>query len=150
MRAVVAAALLACAVPFASCSSPNPVRPHEVPAARVLYPDHGGAVVAWVAARYPEHLAAGVTLEQRQRSVEFLRDKIIEVGLCGGMDLGWNQKRGVGPRSIDAIGWRHGPAMTHDVVDIAFAWEYTHEPLRLQWLIVPGPAGWEPHPQPKC
>ena len=66
------------------------------------------------------------------------------------MDLGWNLKRGVGPRSIDALGWRHGPQMIHDVVDIACAWEHTHAPLRLQWVLVPGPAGWEPPAVPRC
>jgi hypothetical protein len=69
--------------------------------------------------------------------MEFLRDRVIEVGLCGGMDLGWNLKRGNGPRSIDAIAWRTPGAV--EVVDIGIAFDEASQPLALQWAIVAGP-----------
>ena len=39
-------------------------------------------------AKYPERLAAGVSSSQRVDNMSFLRDRIIEAGKCGGMDLG--------------------------------------------------------------
>ena len=64
------------------------------------------------------------------------------------MSLAWNLKRGVGPRSIDAIAWNTGGRV--EVVDIASAYDDTSIPLRLQWVIVGGPAGWDPYPMPSC
>ena len=32
--------------------------------------------------------SAGVSLSQRQANMAFLRDRIIEAGRCGGLDLG--------------------------------------------------------------
>ena len=40
--------------------------------------------------------------------MEFLRDRIIEAGKCGGMDLGRNLKRGGPEISIDFLAWRRG------------------------------------------
>jgi len=114
------------------------------------YPSTGPEVVAYVAAKYPEKLAAGVSHAERVANMEFLRDRVIETGLCGGMLLAWNLKRGVGPRSIDAIDWRHGEADINDVVDIASDYDNTAVPLRLHWIVVSGPAGWDPYPQPSC
>ena len=37
----------------------------------------------------PERLVAGVSLATRQAHMMFLRDRIIEAGRCGGLDLGW-------------------------------------------------------------
>ena len=136
--------------------SKSPVAPTSIadgdraPGAATVYPGTGPEVVAYVAARYPERLAAGVGHAERVANMEFLRDRIIEAGLCGGMTLAWNLKRGVGPRSIDAIDWRHGVEDINDVVDLASDYENTNIPLRLQWIVVPGPAGWDPYPQPAC
>ena len=137
--------------------SPSPIAPATVtttdaaPGVPVAgYPRSGPEAVAFVAARYPERLAAGVTHAERIANMEFLRDRIIEAGLCGGMTLAWNLKRGVGPRSIDAIDWRHGAEDINDVVDLASDYDNTNVPLRLQWIVVDGPAGWDPYPQPRC
>jgi hypothetical protein len=64
------------------------------------------------------------------------------------MHLGWNLKRGVGPKSIDAIAWKHDGSL--DVVDIGIAYDDTGIPLQLDWNIVDGPAGWVDYPQADC
>lgn len=109
----------------------------------------GPEVVAQVAARYPEKLAADVSDEERTANMEFLRDRIIEVGTCSGLFLAWNRKQS-GRRSIDAIDWRHGEEDINDVVDLALDHDNTDAPLRLQWMVVGGPAGWDPYPTPTC
>jgi hypothetical protein len=109
--------------------------------------NNGDAIVQCVAATYPDRLAAGVSLNQRIANMEFLRDRIIEAGICGGLDLAWNLKRGTGPRSTDALAWRHG---VDDVVDIGAAYDDTSRPLGLQWGIVAGPPGYDPYPRPSC
>jgi hypothetical protein len=63
----------------------------------------GQAIVACISAKYPQYRRGGVSHNQRIANMEFLRDRIIEAGLCGGMDLGWNLKRG-------------GPDISHDFI----------------------------------
>jgi hypothetical protein len=109
--------------------------------------NNGDAIVQCVANTYPSRLAAGVSLDQRIANMEFLRDRIIEAGICGGLDLAWNKKRGTGPHSTDALAWRHG---VDDVVDIGAAYDDTSRPLGLQWGIVAGPPGYDPYPRPSC
>jgi len=114
------------------------------------YPGDGEAVVACVAATYPERLVAGVSLSERESNMEFLRDRVIEVGICGGLDLAWNLKRGVGPHSTDAIAWKL-PSGFVEVVDIGVAFDDTSIPLELSWQIVAGPPGYDPYfPRPSC
>jgi hypothetical protein len=109
---------------------------------------NGDAIVKCVAAKYPGQLAAGVSEGQRIANMEFLRDRVIEAGICGGLDLAWNLKRGVGPRSVDALAWRHNGV--DDVVDIGAAYDDTSRPLTLQWGIVAGPTGYDRYPAPSC
>jgi hypothetical protein len=80
--------------------------------------------------------------------MEFLRDRIIEVGICGGLDLAWNLKRGVGPHSHDAVAWRVNGRV--EVVDIASGYDDTSTTLRLQWIIVAGPPGYDAYPMGRC
>ena len=89
---------------------------------------------------------AGVSESQRISNMEFLRDRVIEAGRCGGMDLAWNLKRGVGPHSIDAIAWRTGGRV--EVVDLGAAYDDTSRPLVTQWVIVAGPPGYDPYTVP--
>ena len=111
---------------------------------------HGEALVACVAARYPEYGAAGVSGHQREEHMAFLRDRIIEAGICGGLDLARNLKRGVGPHSIDALAWRTSSGHV-EVVDIGVGYDDTGHPLRLQWMIVDGPSGYDTYqPRPNC
>ncbi len=113
------------------------------------YPSDGEAIVNCVAKQYPEKLVAGVSQSQRVANMEFLRNRVIETGRCGGLDLALNLKRGVGPHSIDAIAWKH-PNGFVDVVDIGAAYDDTSRPLNLQWSIVSGPAGYDGYPAFTC
>jgi hypothetical protein len=108
--------------------------------------NNGDAIVRCVGAAYPDKTAAGVSLDQRIANMEFIRDRVIEAGICGGLDLAWNKKRGTGPHSIDAIAWRHNGI--DDVVDLGSAYDDTSRPLGLQWAIVAGPPGYDPYPRP--
>ena len=113
------------------------------------YPNNGPAVVACVESKYPERLAAGVSLSQRKANMAFLRDRIIETGICGGMELGWNMKRGGPEKSIDFLAWHDGKQWIG--VDIGRAYDATHRKLDLVWGIY-GPT---PHarvyaPRPTC
>jgi len=110
------------------------------------YPSNGDAIVNCVANQYPEKLVAGVSLSERVANMEFLRNRVIETGRCGGLDLAWNLKRGVGPHSIDAIAWQTGGQV--EVVDIGAAYDDTSIPLRLVWGIVEGPPGYDPYTIP--
>jgi len=109
----------------------------------------GKAIVACIEAKYPSRLAAGVSEDQRLANMEFLRDRVIEAGICGGLDLAWNKKRGTGPHSIDALAWRHADNSV-DVVDIGAAYDDTSRELSLLWLIVGGPPGYDPYPSFSC
>jgi hypothetical protein len=80
----------------------------------------------------------------------FLRDRIIEAGVCGGLDVALNRKRGFGEHSTDAIAWRK-PNGFIEVVDIAAAFDDKTIPLVLHWAIVEGPQGYDPYPNhPGC
>lgn len=63
--------------------------------------------------------------------MSFIRDRIIEAGKCGGLDLGQNLKRGGPDLSIDFLAWRQSGGDMG--VDIAFDYDNTSTPLRLQW-----------------
>ena len=108
----------------------------------------GNFIVNCIMAKYPSYRAAGVSLDQRVANMEFLRNRVIEAGICGGLDLAWNLKRGVGPHSIDALAWRHDGI--DDVVDIGVAYDDTSRPIELWWGIVAGPPGYDPYPRPNC
>jgi hypothetical protein len=61
----------------------------------------------------------------------FLRDRIIETGICGGLDLALNLKRGGPEVSVDYITCRKDGRWIG--VDIGFDYDNTSVPLRLQW-----------------
>jgi hypothetical protein len=111
--------------------------------------DNGEVIVACVAQKYASYLVAGISLHEREDNMRFLRDRIIEAGICGGLDLAWNRKRGDGPHSTDALAWRTGGG--DEVVDIGIGFDDTSQELRLQWAIVAGPPGYDGYsPQPNC
>ncbi len=91
----------------------------------------GTAIIACISARYPERLVAGISLTQRQTNMAFLRDKIIEAGRCGGLDLAWNLKRGGPELSIDFITERVGGVVIGR--DIGFDYDNTSTVLQLYW-----------------
>lgn len=124
----------------------EPAAPSAVPAAQAPRLS-GPEVVAFVSAQYPDRLAEGVSHEERLANMEFLRDRIIEIGNCRGLTLAWNRKMN-GLRSIDAINWDDTDKRVIEVVDLAMDYDNTDVPLQLHWAVVEGPAGWEPYPMP--
>jgi len=113
------------------------------------WPDNGEDLVEYIMQVFPEYLVTTEHLPERIANMEFLRDRIIEAGICGGLILGHNRKRGNGPHSTDAIAWRDGGE--DEVVDIASAFDDENIPLVLHWAIVEGPPGFDPYPNhPGC
>ncbi len=116
------------------------------------WPKTGEEVVAWATSRYPDRLVAGVSLSQRQNNMAYVRDRMIEAGLCGGMELAWNLKRGGPEKSIDYLAYRKAGRWIG--VDIGAAYDETSIPLVLQWGENPGdslvsPAAYSPYPSCK-
>jgi len=109
---------------------------------------NGQAIVACVSAKYPDKLAAGVSSGQRVANMEFLRDRIIEAGKCGGLNLGWNLKRGGPDRSVDFLAWRRGDGDMG--IDIGFDYDNTSTPLRLQWSEAGLGASYQAYPAVSC
>ncbi len=91
----------------------------------------GQSIVRCIGAKYPERLVAGVSLARRQENMMFLRDRMIEAGRCGGLDLGWNLKRGGPDISIDFISQRVNGKV--DGIDLGFDYDNTSTPLVLAW-----------------
>ena len=95
------------------------------------WPRNGAEVIAWAERNYPAQMAPVGSLDQRKHNMEFLRDRMIEAGTCGGMQLGWNMKRGGPEVSIDFLtefvnGRWHG-------IDIATDYDNHGQRLRLSW-----------------
>jgi hypothetical protein len=65
----------------------------------------------------------------------FVRDRMIEAGLCGGMQLGWNLKRGGPDISLDYITWNTGGRWVG--VDIAHDADNQNQPMQLTWAPMP-------------
>jgi hypothetical protein len=96
------------------------------------WPTNGIELIAWAEDTYPERLAAGVSVSVRQANMAFLRDRMIEAGTCGGMQLAWNLKRGGPSLSIDYLAYnKTGSAWIG--VDIGYAYDDVSSPLQLQW-----------------
>lgn len=109
--------------------------------------NNGPFIVSCISAKYPQYRVAGISLTQRKANMEFLRDRIIEAGKCGGMDLGWNLKRGGPEKSIDFISQREGG--TVHGIDIAHDFDNTGTTLQLQWVEGEFPF-YAPYPTPNC
>lgn len=96
----------------------------------------GAAIIGCVANRYPEKLvstAAGDhSLERRHRNMEYIRDRIIETGICKGMNLARNFKRGTPVISHDFIVWRTDRDRG---VDIASGYDDVDRALKLTWQV---------------
>jgi hypothetical protein len=106
------------------------------------------AILRCIEAKYPDRRRAGVSLDQRKANMAFLRDRIIEAGLCGGLDLGWNLKRGGPELSIDFIvDRRNGQNIG---VDIAGDYDNTGKTLSLHWLEDGPGSHYKAFPNPQC
>ena len=115
------------------------------------WPSNGPDVIDYVESHWPGYLAAGVSSSQRRSNMEFIRDRIIETGICGGMNLGWNLKRGGPEISADYITYNTGGRWIG--VDIAYDYDNTSQPLRLQWAEVTNDPYTTPgtySPRPSC
>ncbi len=93
--------------------------------------NNGNAIVSCVASKYASYRRAGVSTSTRKSNMQFLRDRIIEAGLCGGLDLGWNLKRGGPEISNDFLAERRGGSVVGH--DIAIDYENTGRELQLYW-----------------
>lgn len=91
----------------------------------------GDYIVNCISQKYASYRRAGVSSGQRRANMEFLRDRIIEAGRCGGLDLGWNLKRGGPEISIDFLAERSGGAVIGH--DIAIDYDNTGRELQLYW-----------------
>ena len=114
--------------PEPSVAVPGPTTPAPPSSG---WPSNGQDLVRWATATYPDRLVAGVSLSQRQANMAFVRDRMIEAGLCGGMSLAWNLKRGGPEKSIDYLAYRKAGMWLG--VDIGAAYDDTSIPLVLQW-----------------
>lgn len=125
---------------------PGPTPPPPPPSGG--WPRTGEEVVAWANRTYPQYLRPVGSVGERQDNMRFLRDRMIEAGICGGMDLGWNLKRGGPEISIDFI--------THVVngrvlgVDIAYDYDNNRTPLVLTWAEGEFPFYARYEPRPSC
>jgi hypothetical protein len=111
--------------------TPPPPGPGPTPAGGSCASKDGNFIVQCITAKYPDKLVAGVSLSQRQANMSFIRDRMIEAGRCGGLDLGWNLKRGGPDISIDFIAQRLNGGV--DGIDIGFDYDNTSTVLRLAW-----------------
>ena len=91
----------------------------------------GSDIVECIEARYPQYLAAGVSLARREENTKFLRNKIIEHAKCKGLDVGLNLKRGGPSISVDFIAWRRSGRT--EGVDVVSGWDDTKRKLSLSW-----------------
>jgi hypothetical protein len=91
----------------------------------------GPAIVSCISAKYPEKRAPVGSLGERQANMAFLRDRIIEAGKCGGLDLGWNLKRGGPELSIDFLAWQRSDGQMG--IDLGFDYDNIGTTLVLYW-----------------
>jgi hypothetical protein len=96
------------------------------------WPTNGPAVVAWAQANYPDYLKPS---SNRVANMQFLRDRMIEAGICGGMQLGYNAKRGGPEISVDYITENSGGRWIG--VDIAHDYDNQSITLQLTWAESP-------------
>jgi len=103
----------------------------------------GPQVIACIQAKYPDKTAPVSSLSQRQDNMKFLRDRIIESGLCAGNTYGWNLKRGGPELSIDVLAWKRPDGNMG--VDIGFDYDNIGTTLKLVWGEVDLNASYTPY-----
>ena len=139
--------LTACGAQKSSPVAPSSTESVTPSGNTVSYPTNGPDLIAYISAKYPERLAGGLSADERLQNMLFLRDRIIEAGKCGGMDLGWNLKRGGPDVSVDFITERRdGTVYGHDV---AFDYDNPDHPLQLYWGGGDFP-NYKEYPAPNC
>jgi hypothetical protein len=112
--------------------SPTPTpTPTPVPAGNCAS-NNGDAIVACIKAKYPDRLRATGSLSERQANMVFLRDRMIEAAICGGLDAGWNLKRCGTETSVDYMTVKRNGKVWG--VDIGFDYDNYGRPLEILWL----------------
>lgn len=91
----------------------------------------GSDIAECIEGRYPQYRRAGVSLDQRKRDMQYLRDRLIEHAICRGLQVGQNLKRGGPEISNDFITFFTGGRWVG--VDIASGYDDTSEPLNMMW-----------------
>ncbi len=109
----------------------------------------GKFIVACISDKYESYRRPGVSSGRRKSNMEFLRNRIIEAGICGGLNLGWNLKRGGPALSTDFIAERRGNQTIG--YDIARDYDNTSKWLQLTWSSDgPGSHFKSYSPRPSC
>jgi hypothetical protein len=109
----------------------------------------GTFIVECIADKYESYRRPGVSSGQRKANMEFLRNRIIEAGICGGLDLGWNRKRGGPDLSTDFIVDKRGAQEIG--IDIARDYDNRGKWLQLTWASDgPGSHYKRYTPRPNC
>ena len=94
----------------------------------------GPSIIACVGAAYPSKLVAKISVAARMENMEFIRDRIIETGICKGQDYGRNFKRGTPVLSHDYLVWRQ-PGEKDRGVDLARGYDDPSTRLNLTWQV---------------
>ena len=94
----------------------------------------GPEIIACVGAAYPAKLVAKISVDARKANMEFIRDRIIETGICKGHDFGRNFKRGTPVLSHDYLVWRQ-PGQRDRGVDLASGYDDPSTSLKLTWQV---------------
>jgi hypothetical protein len=111
------------------------------------YPTSPIEIVQFVERSYPDRGRARVSLAKRKEDMAFLRDRIIEVALCVGLEMGRNLKRGGPEHSYDFLAYKTGGRTWG--VDIAGGYDDTKQRLRLSWRMHAPRAFFDPIPNPE-
>ena len=98
----------------------------------------GPAIIGCVGAAYPAKLVAKISVDARKANMEFIRDRIIETGICKGNDFGRNFKRGTPVLSHDYLVWRQ-PGQHDRGVDLASGYDDPSTTLKLTWQVKGAP-----------
>lgn len=102
------------------------------------WPTNGQAVLEYVTRNYSQYLRPTGSLDERRHNMEILRDHMIASGICGGMQLGRNLKRGGPEISHDYLVERIGGRWVG--VDIGHDFDNIGRPLQLTWAHMPDDA----------
>lgn len=95
------------------------------------WPSDGPSLISYIEDKYPSRLAPTSTLDQRLANTEYLRDRLIEAGICGGMQLALNLKRGGPEISIDFVAYKKNGTWVG--VDFASASKVYGSTMSLYW-----------------
>lgn len=97
------------------------------------YPTSGMEIAEFVERHFHEYTAPTNNLCERKLNMMFLRNRMIEVGICAGLDLGLNLKRGGPEVSIDFLTHNDRESGLTLGIDIGFDFDNYSRPLDVTW-----------------